>query len=337
MIWKFIAIILIFILFSVILFIGYIVWNNRASEKILTNVTSAFILGTIGLLATSLISLKEEKNVDTYSSCILVQKQPLFLMHSCCMDLKSEKILPVVFTNNAINNLLKKDSLHFEKIFENENNKKLFFEKLFIRYIIDLLDAKYHTGWFMRTYEHKVPGGFQSSSFGIELLDNLVYDEDKLNHIFEENEIIKIGKNHDFKNPENSLKYSLFLPPETKLTYKFENTLIYSIQLNNSSVNFSNIFININNSFVEIEIKIKYTTALDGIDKEIANAFKIKGEYLNNYTFTPFLIETTTKFKKMKIGHPDMEKYKYWANDLLSYLKYNISVDEFWKLVKMNQ
>ncbi len=98
MIWK---ILIGFFIVAMICITAYIVWNNRSSEKILTNFTTVLILGIMGLLATSLITLKEEKITDTYSSCLFVQKEPFVLMNYGII-MKSSRIQPIIFANNAI-------------------------------------------------------------------------------------------------------------------------------------------------------------------------------------------------------------------------------------------
>ena len=69
------------IITALLILTGYIVFQNRTSEKILTGLATALILGTVGILTTAIISLKEEKIVETYSACMFLKKEPLYLMN----------------------------------------------------------------------------------------------------------------------------------------------------------------------------------------------------------------------------------------------------------------
>jgi hypothetical protein len=72
------------------------------------------------------------------------------------------------------------------------------------------------------------------------------------------------------------------------------------------------------------------------MSEDIQKAYKMTDRNKDNFLFQPFIVECKITKKRFRSGHPDMPKYEYWAKDLVSLLKENISVDEFWRVVELN-
>lgn len=311
------------IILIVISLTTYIVWTNRSSEKILTNFTTALVVGVIGLLATSIVSLKEEKLVDTYPACIFIQKTPLFLMNYA-YNFNNQRITPIITTNNSIQYLLITDANYCNSIFPLDSPEKWKnIQDLFVRYVVDLLQSRFATTWYLRSYEFRAPGGFVGSTWPLENMSKEYFNTNKFESSFRDNKFIKTGQFKDIQNKDNDIEYMIYFPEKTKINYHTDSL--------------SNGIIEIDNPFVNLRIKFRCTVFGQSVDSKILKAFQIQTSNLDNYMFIPFLIESNTKFKKYKYGAPMMEKYKYWVNDLLSYIKLNISINEFWNQIDNNQ
>jgi hypothetical protein len=295
----------------------YILWINRSSESILTNFVTVFILGAIGLLTTSVISLKDETKKDEYAACMFIRGNPFWLMNYG-VKLQSNRTHPIIMTNNCIEAVSKKDSTFFSTIkgWKSWND-------LLIRYIFDLLQYRYRGSWYIKSVEFKLPNGLSGNSWPVEHLKQKVLTNETLKDVFKDNIFINVGYYNDKEDTTKNQSFNIKFPPNTDLKYTFDS-------LQESKVIMEN-------NFVSIEIKFRPTLGLGSLNKEICSAYEINQADSTNYNFLPFLIETKTTFKKFRTGHPDMEKYKYWANDLTTYIKTNISIDEFWSEVELNQ
>lgn len=320
MIWK---VVILLIVIGLLFGAFYIVYQNRSSENLVSNFFVVIVLGSLSVFATSLLSLKNETVVDNYSACMLLQKNPLFLMNYG-VRIKINRTVPFVFTNNSIQHATQ-NGFDSKTIFigKNSENRKII-HALFSRYIFDLLASKFPGHWYIRSFSYKTPNGIGQTSLPIENLKSKILNDSELMKIFPDNIFLKAGFYNDVKDSSKKHPYRINIPPDTKISFTHDAT--YSI----SELKFENDFSIIN---------FKYRSAFgEGEPNEkICHAYGIDKADTSNYEFLPFLIETKIVFKKYRSGNPDMEKYKYWANDLLNSLKNNISIDEFWNQVEMNQ
>lgn len=315
--WKIIGL-LIFI--PLIVVTSILVWNNRASDKLVSNFLSVIFLGLAGLLITSLVSLKEEKKRERFSALMFLERNPLSLANYK-YPINKGRITPIIVTNNAIQTIQKENKtyINLDSILK-ENYWKVV-DNLFQRYIFDLLITRYPTHWYSESMEIETPTRYSGTS---RVIDNNIPSKqlqwEELRKIFPDNEFIKIGFYAD-STVNNYNNRTIYLPPNT--TLKSDTTLR----------GFNLVF---DNSYVSLTLKVENRIPDNNMNEEIERAYRMDASNKDNFSFQPFIIDYEIVKKKFRIGHPDMPKYEYWVNDLIRFLEGNISTDEFWRVVKLN-
>ncbi|WP_298321326.1 hypothetical protein [uncultured Aquimarina sp.] len=317
--WKLIGVLAVIVLLLVITSI--IVWNNRTSDKLVSSFISVLILGSIGLLITSLVSLKKEVYADKFPAVLFIELEPLSLpLHK--KILKKEGSNPGVATNSAINRILKDSILREPLINQRSKDYDKFIEDLFIRYVFDLLTTKYMGHWYLESTEFKMPNSLMTTSIPADsTLQSTSISWKKISKMLPTNQFTQIGWAIDAKT-EKLISVDINFPPKTKIEV---NAIL------------NGFIIELENDFVKLDLEITRVPPIGvHINDEIANAFSIPENRKTNFRFQPFLFKHTLTKKKFKIGHPEMSKYEYWANDVILLLKRNLSVEEFWRVVKLN-
>jgi len=206
-----------FIFIGLLLVTGFIVWNNRSSDKLVSNFISVLFLGTIGLLITSIVSLKEEITSKLFGAVLFLEKTPISLP-IYKYRLKSERTLPLVMTNQAIERIQSDSTKNSTLQRLISNNYSKFTEDLFIRYFFDLLVTRYRAHWYYETLEVKAPTVFISSSNPKEFTVEVKYINcDSLSILFPDNLFMKEGYAIDngTKQLDNS---GIMVPPNIIIT-----------------------------------------------------------------------------------------------------------------------
>jgi hypothetical protein len=316
--WKLIGL-LIFI--TLIIITSIIVWNNRASDKLVSNFVSVIFLGLTSLLITSIISLKEEIKRNKFAAVMLLQNEPLTIVEYNS-ELNTEGVPPfLLMTSNAVQILQKNDTSYTSIISMSEKEYVKLINDLFQRYIVDLLVTRYKTHWYIESVEIKTPNIFMDTSRIIdENLPVSKLDWNTITQIFHENPFIEIGYFTDIKTGK---KYTadIMIPNGIKLAKQ------------STSRGFNLIF---ENKFIALEIKCEHFTSDNYSNEKINKAFNLSESDKNKFRFQPYIIDYKLTKKKFRSGHPDMDKYDYWAEDLISFLRKNISVSEFWRIIELN-
>lgn len=317
--WKIIGL-LIFVPLSIITL--YIVWNNRASDKLLSNFLSVVFLGLSGLLMTSLISLKEEKIKNRFPGVMFLETNPISIAnHNHKYMIKRGRLRPMILTNGAIEMLQRENENYINLDSIPQENYWKTIDDLFLRYIFDIFVSRYQMDWYRESIEIKSPSGYtgkdSSKDYGLPS-KKITWEE--LCKIFPDNKFFSIGYSPSL-NKKYSTSSMVTVPPNI------------SLKKNIITNGFEFIF---DNEFINLTIKIEHFLPDTKMNNRIVKAYKLNEETKNNFSFQPFIIDSEITKKKFRSGHPDMPKYEYWANDLVVFLEKNISVDEFWKEIELN-
>jgi len=317
--WKIIG--LFIFVSSIIIITSCIVWNNRASDKLVSNFLSVTLLGVLGLLITSLISLKEEKKSNRFPGVMFLEVNPMSIANYGYRHIINKgKSSPMIETNNAIKALQREneDYTNWDCISSNDWKPV---DDLFLRYIFDLFTTRYQMYWYIKSMEIKSPSGYSRISQAIDInLPSKRFKWEELCEIFPDNKFFSIGFSPSLNNKKSGSSY-VTVPPNT------------SLKKNIISNGFELIF---DNEFINLMIKIEHHFPNRKMNSQIVKAYKMTEETKNNFCFQPFFIDYEITKKKFRSGHPDMPKYEYWANDIVDFLESNVSVNQFWKEIELN-
>jgi len=317
--WKIFGLIAFTIL---IIMTSVIVWNNRASDRLVSNFMSVVFLGLTGLLITSLTSLKKETERERFAAVMFLSKKPLYLVNYK-HRLKHDRILPIIMTNPVIEQLVRNNKKFANTDhFASENYWKLS-DDLFARYLFDLLATRYLVHWYNESIEIKGPNVIMGTGGSIDAdEEKIIMKWSELKKVFPKNDFFEVGNIYNSTEKKDGFQSQIALPPKTTLK---RNAIANGFEI---------IF---DNDFIELSIKCKHQLQPgSAINMNIANAFKLEESEYENFIFQPYVIDYRITKKKFRTGHPDMGKYYYWSTDLIQFLKRNISVDEFWRVVELN-
>ena len=314
--WKIIGL-LIFV--PLIIVTSILVWNNRASDRLVSSFISVIFLGLSGLLITALVSLKEEKKKKRFPAVMFLERNP-FSIASYKYRINKGRMTPIIMTNNAIKNLQNKKEKYVSLDSVPKDNYWKVMDDLFQRYIFDFLDTRYRTHWYNESIEIKGPSRLSNSARSIDSdikFKRIKWSE--LNSIFTGNDFFEIGY---YINKDGS-----------KMSSEISVPLGTTIEKKDILNGFEIIF---DNKFVTLSIACEHRFPDKNMNKEVQTAYRMNEINKENFTFQPYIIDFELNKKKFRSGHPDMPKYEYWADDIISFLERNISVDEFWRVVELN-
>lgn len=298
-----------------------IVYNNRANEKLVSNFSSLLFLGTLGLFITAFVSLKSEVSKTKFGAVLFLEKEPLSLpVYKYQINLEGKSIH--ISTNEALKRI-ESDSLLKSKLSEFINTPNSnWYEELFLRYVFDLLISRYESHWYYESLQLKLPSAFTSQDTPVDnSKEKTIIKWSEIQEVFSDNFFIQ--QPHSYLSNGDEIKVTLTVPKDIKMSR--------NIISNGQEIIFEN-------RFTELKISISRMLSVgDSVNEEISKAFNISQEKKENFKFYPFKIKTSFTKKKFRSGHPNMSEYDYWANDLINHLQGNISIDEFWRIIALNQ
>jgi hypothetical protein len=317
--FKLLIIALILILFGAA---TYIVILNRSSDKLVSNYFSILLIGFIGLLINSLFTLNDKVEQRDFVGYLFIKEKPLSIwLLNAPLKRNSPSML---YTNEAI-------KLAYSENKELFNDSTILSQKtyldLFERTIIELMINKNRTNWYVKEFKYKVPSNTNvMSSYprdrGVKSHD---LDWEVFKSTFNENNFIKYG----FLKNESSqgILGNLNVPENTSIKCKKEGVGIIKrkIILENEFYKY------------EVEFWLSGTHGINDSNLDILKVYNIEFKELLKFKFLVFNVETKITLKKLRSGHPEMEKYKYWLNDLDTFIFSSINVEEFWNIIELNK
>lgn len=301
-------------------FASYIVYQNRASDKLVSSYLSILLIGFLGLLINSIFTLKDKTVLNNYAAQLFIQMKPL-RMRLLDNRLKHNETYPILFTNHGINAAKDSNPRFEEELFPINTDEK--WDKiagLQIRHIFELINVRYMTSWYVKELKFRTPNVNTSTLLPIGSVKSKKIKWRDLKSIFKENPFIANGFSNQI---EADVDFGMSFPPGTKIKYKSNRTQYF--------VEFDNEFCSYTISFSP------HPNVGRDVDTKMQKAFKIDSAQVANFSFIPLIVETKSLFKQFRSGHPDMPKYEHWLNDLDSHIQKYISVENFWKTVELNQ
>lgn len=299
---------------------SYIVYQNRASDKLVSSYLSILLIGFLGLLINSIFTLKDKTEVNSYAAQLFIQMKPL-RMGLLDVRLKHNETYPILFTDHGINAAKDANPKLEEELFPINNDEKWNkIAALQIRHIFELINVRYKTSWYVKELKFRTPNIYTSTLGSIDSVKSKKIKWIDLKSVFKNNPFIINGFSNEI---EDDTDYGIAFPPNTTIEYKSNRQQYF--------VKFDNEFCTYNLSFRP------HPNGGSNVDAKMQTAFRIDSSQISNFRFIPLIVESESLFKQFRTGHPDMPKYEHWLNDLDTYIQKYISIENFWKTVELNQ
>lgn len=293
---KSMIIVLLILILGITLFIVY---ENRESQKLVSNFISALLIGSLGLLISTIFSLKKEQIEDTFITFILFDKD-----NSSVIDLDWK--LP----------LGERPNLEGKHYYQNtwsevkKNNELSHKHSLFLteRRVLEAMHYINTPKWYSKKikYDNIFLKGHSRVS---------TYTETKLKDcIPNRNTCLKLFHDNPFFIKDSSDIFNFSLPPNTSIK---------------RDINSNVLTISLCNKFYKTSIVVEQLQTEQNIGKEFEKLVSHDFNDETLYLVTSFQVKIITTFSEMRMGNPKMKYYKEWSNRLSDYLKYRLGSERY--------
>jgi hypothetical protein len=289
----------------------YLVWMNRASEKILSAVIPVAVAGLAGIIIAVFVFGGEPAITAVFPSSFqyrLPSKMPLNL--------------PLVLMSRRFSQSLFAPAQLFivhPEFFSDpaDANGESLYHHLLQRAIIDWMGMTYAGTWQVEVLQFDLPigreGRFQAIEGASEKSEKLSTEQ-----------IEKLLKGNKFASIHAGIPPRIALPPGTKLT-------ITPPQAKTSFFETGEIFLQ--NKFCSISIKTQASSWFAGIGsyKRLAG---ITDEENAKLATSNYIVRINVRFDRLRSNHPQMALYRTWASELSEGLKGQFDEQVIWSKTK---
>lgn len=281
----------------------YLVWNNRASEKIVTTVLPIAVGALLGIYLAVFVFGGEAAITTKFATSFFYREAdrlPLAIPYR-----------PTMFSLFEVPELFRKDA----------NTKKteatLLYHHLLQKSIIELFAEKYRGNWETEIVDLKLPHGreehFQPAPSSTERSRTLLKAE--LNALLHENL---------FAGVDAPLLDRLAVPLDTQIVVI--TPTVDEAGFHSGQITFAN-------PFCKVSIKTQPAGGLRGIAL-YGRMVGISDTENNTLWTSTYFITVNATFTKSKSGHPKMPKYKAWVQQMIHELHKRFDEERIWADVK---
>ncbi len=289
----------------------YLAWQNRASDKIIASFLSICLVGSAGTLASTIFSIKNETRKLTLTKS--------YIFHMIDKGLLNDFFKPHMFYINGLDHridilwllddAIRKDPESQILIDEKGNSKTIekggdIYRKICQAEIVMTLSE--NCNWMAKV---KRDTKFGSSS---------------ISYPFPPKEAkFKKVTIQDFRKlfPKNDLLESTVLA---------DNSFIIPI---GTTIGFVKEKIVLKNDFVKIEIYQDKGGASVGAGK-LASLAGLESTDFFKYCTASFAVDLEATFNPLKSGHPEMQSYRDWVDQIFDEFQYYFDSNKHWEMTK---
>lgn len=287
-------------------------WFNRDSDRVILTLVTAMTLGSLGFITKESISNKIESDSKVFPVAVFYSlpnymplniKLPYFVDLSMCLQNIDPKEIP----KNQIVDLDFASKKYFDAL-----------QYLIIKTIFE----KFSHGWNVKVKRIHIPNGESLSWSNSEAKGKEITIQEFLQHI-PNNSFVNLGLQNDIPDCHGG---KAIFPPD--ISYKIE----IDDNLNNS-------LIKLNTKYISMEINLSKSSSSIGIGEYsklfgIPDAFDRRnaGCSADKLGNSVYMIDINIKQNYWLNGHPEMKKYRNWADSIAKLLNsqfnYEIIRDE---------
>jgi len=289
-----------FLVISALAFAAVIIYtfNNHNSSRVLSSFATAMMVAVIGFAANEAISNKTEK---------FSREFPVVVFYSL-VDYRPLNInLPYSHYLNRCTQTIKPSDIPQEpEKYANTNFDRIIYLDALQYILITSTFDKFTMGWNTKTRRIQNPSGgslhwSSSDDIGKEISFAKFMKENLPNNYF-----VKLGPNHGLPTPMGD---KVILPPDTDIQIATKG---------------NGMLMTLKNKFISMKIEISWLSGSQGI-----------GEYSKLLGGEPsfptrnlvYLLNVSYEQNYWYNGHPEMEKYKNWADSIAEHLDAEFNFD----------
>jgi hypothetical protein len=276
----------------------WLVWQNRASGKILEGVIPIYVASLIGIVLTTGLAKIEPTKAEIPVGFIYnsTSRIPVFLPQR----------------HNPI-------SMEFlpGKVPESERMKvseSSFFHHILQAAIVDELGTYFRGTWLPSITRVQIGGGGTTRTEGGDLPKGVSLDTKALDAKMAGNRLAG----------EHLMPPILVLPPGTEMDVTVPN----DDSFNAGEITFRK------RGFFDLTIKTTHGETLAGLGPYSLFFPEESIDLQNKYRSTNFMITVTANFRGYRSGHPDMQSYRDWADKVIDVLKNGFDAGEAYARTK---
>jgi hypothetical protein len=292
-------------------FAFYLVWINRASEKILTAVIPIVVAALVGIPLAVFVFGGLPTISEEFPSSFQIRKAS-----------KMPANLPLLLMSRRFSTPLFEPSLLWQQHPELFNDPAdaegaTLYHHLLQSAIIEWMSFRYHGSWQAEGAELELPIGrqtqFDPPQGANEPFERL--SKEQLEATMNENKFATI---HAGITPQITLPINTVMRIRAPHPDRREGEVSEII---------------LRNDFCEISITTRQSSWFTGVGllKSLAG---LSDNENNDLATTNYIIKATARFNRMRSGHPKMPLYEQWANGLIAGLKQSFDEEIIWAKTK---
>jgi len=294
------AIIILVTLIAATAGVFYVVWMNRASEKIVTTVIPIAIVALVGVLITVFVFGGEPP---------VVKKFPvLFLFRRSDKAPWTPPDRPLLLSLFEVPELMK----NHPELMDDSTEGATLYHHLLQRAMIDIIARHHRSSWETEIDRFEIGGGTEEFSGpvpgAIEPSVKLSFDQIK--------EVLK----------GNRFAESPYMRPE--ITLQVGTSLKVTAPSNYGSGGEEGQIL-VTNDFVRLSIKTQYSSwmrSLGGYRLILGYSYDQDKEFAT----TQYLVSVEAEFNRLRSGHPKMSKYRRWVEQIVSEIQAELDEQVVW-------
>ena len=282
------------------IFIGVVIiysWFNRDSDRVVLTLMTAMTIGAVGFIAKESISNKLEKFSKEIPVAVFYgfpDYMPLKIQlpYSYDLELCMQSIDPKDIPVNDLNRV----DLDFA-------GDKYFDAIQFA--VISTIFHGFEKSWNIKTTQTRTPHGQSLSWRNIKEEGGVITASEFLNNL-SDNYFVKLGLHNNLELFGGKAMF----PPNTK------------VEVSSEEINYRNLRISFTNRYITLIIKIWQSESSVGVGEYkkllgLSNELNpLTSSYDDKYGNAVYLIEVSAEQNYWLNGHPEMQKYRNWANSI---------------------
>jgi len=289
----------------------YLVWMNRASEKILSAIFPVAVAALTGIILAVFVFGGEPATTTVFPSSFqyrLPSKMPLQLS----MVLMNRRFSQTLFAPGM---LFKVHPEFFSDPADSEGQS--LYHQLLQREIIDWMGLTYSGSWQVEMLQFELPVGREGRFEPIQGASEKA-------EIFSTAQIEKLLEGNRFADIHAGIPPRITVPPRTKLKITTPQTRTGFLEEGE---------ILLENEFCRISIRTQASSWSRGIGayKQLAG---ITDEENNKLATATYIVRINVRFDGLRSKHPKMAAYKTWASDLSEGLRRQFDEQLIWSKTK---
>ena len=276
----------------------YIAWMNRNSEKIISAVIPISVAALAGVYMAVFVFGGEPPKVSEFPTMFFFEAPD-----NLPISLPFRPILRSLFRVPVLLQT-KPDALQGDKAVT-------VYHHLLQIAIIDNLIFRYRTSWRVKVTKFETSQGTQLSAQPV---------DGGAGRIVSTQELETALAGNYFASQHDAITNQIAVPPDTAM----------KIMPPHLDDNFEQSTISFENPFVRLTIQIHFSSwgVLFGEYRLMLGQPSDTNTPLREITF---IVSTRTEFKRLRSGHPDMPKYKEWAQQIVDELQNELDEQTIWQ------